>query len=101
MSEETGYDLDSTLPASIDIEEMLVGRLTARQLTALCIGGGIAYNVIFKIPNHAIGWTLGAIILIATYFLGFYKMRKYDRYLLEHLYYYIKFREEQQIFINK
>ena len=93
--------LESNVPSSIEIEEMLVGRLTGRQLTYLCFGGGIAYNLIFKLPNHYIGWPLGGIVLIAVYFLGFYKMKKHDRYLSEHLYYYYKYNNEQQIFLNK
>lgn len=98
---DNGIMLESNLPASIDIEEMLVGRFSARQLAYLCVGGGLAYNVVFKLPNHYIGWTLGVLIIVATYFLGFYKIKKYDRYLSQHAYYYFKYRNEQQVFINK
>lgn len=95
-----GDFLESSLPASIDIEEMLVGRITARQLGYLIIGAGIGYRF-FKMSNHYIGFTMTICILIATYFLAFYKIKKYDRYLSEHLYFYWKYKKEQQVFLNR
>lgn len=96
------YDpLESNIPASIDIQEMLVGRLTARQLIYVCIGGGLFYNSALKMSNHYIGWGIGIVVAILTYLLGFYKIKKYDRFLDEHAKYYYFYKNTQQIFLNK
>lgn len=93
--------LESNLPASIDIEEMIVGRFTAKQLIYLCIGAALLYDCIFKIPNKFIGWTFGALVAAATFFLGFYRMKKYDMSMSDYLIYYFKFKNSQQLFLNK
>ena len=99
--EEQGDFLESYLPASIDIEEMIIGRLTAKQLAFVCVGSAICYNLMFKISNRYIGWSLGIIIAILIYFMAFKKMKKYDRFFYEHWWYYYKYNSEQQIFLNK
>lgn len=100
MADEN-YSLESNLPASIDIEEMIVGRFTSRQLIYLCIGAALFYDCAFKIPNRYIGVGLGVVIVIITYFLGFYKMKKYDMNLSDYIYYMLKYRQGQQLFLNK
>lgn len=100
MSDSGNY-LESSLPASIDIEEMLVGRLTARQLAYVFFGGAIIYNFGFKMPNPYLGWSLAGVVAIAIYFFGFFKIKKYDRYLSEHAMFYFKYKREQQVFLGK
>lgn len=93
--------LESNLPASIDIEEMIVGRFTTRQLIYLCIGSAVVYNCIFKIHSHYIGWTLGAIAGVLTFLLGFYKMKKYDMDLSGYVICYLRYKQSQQLYMNK
>lgn len=93
--------LESNVPASIDIEEMIVGRFTARQLTYLCVGALTIYNSAFKISNHYMGALISLVVATVVYFLGFYKMKKYDMRLDEFARYYFIYKKEQQVFINK
>lgn len=96
-----GDFLESYLPASIDIEEMIIGRLTAKQLAFVCVGSAISYNLMFKIPNRYVGWSLGIGVAILIYFSAFKKMKKYDIYFYEYWWYHYKYKSEQQIFLNK
>ena len=100
MSNEQ-FSLESNLPASIDIEEMLVGRFTAKQLIYLCIGGALFYDCAFKISSSYIGWSLAVLVAVATFFLGFYRMKKYDMSMSDYIYYSFKYKQSQQVYLNK
>jgi len=95
------FFLESNLPASIDIEEMIVGRFTTKQLIYLCIGGALIYDCAFKIPSRYIGWTLAVLVAIATYVLGFYRMKKYDMSMSDYIYHSFKYKQSQQFYMNK
>lgn len=102
MSNDSSYEsLQSNIPANIDIEEMIVGRFTFKQLIVLLIAGALIYKTGFKMDNTFLRVSLPIIIAITSYLLGFYKLKKYNRYLSEHLYYIIKYKNEQQIFLSK
>lgn len=93
--------LFANLPASIQIEEMLLGRLTFRQFIILLLGSYVSYQTYITFKVSVITLLVMLLSGLVVYFAGFFKIKKYDRYITEHIYNKFMFKSRTQVYIPK
>lgn len=101
MYDENTGGLFSNLPASIQIEEMILGRLTFRQFIFILVGVYITYQTFMIFKMSVISFTVAIVTAVAVYMLGFFKIWKYDRHVTEHLYYSFLYKTKPQVYMPK
>lgn len=101
MYDGTEGGLYSNLPASIQIEEMILGRLTFRQLIYVVLGATVSYQAYAIFDLRIITFVILALSAAAVYVLGFFRISKYNRHLTEHIYYRIMYKSRVQAYLPK